>query len=367
MINQERLVANFIEMVKVSSETRKEGDFAQKLKAILEELGLEVYVDNAGEVVGSNTGNIIAKLEGTIEKEPVLFCCHMDTVTPGVNINPVIKDGTIYSDGTTVLGADNKAGIACIIEAIRHIKEENIPHGPIELAFTIAEEGGLFGAKNLDYSRINSKMAYVLDSGGDPGQVVIKGPAQDKIVAKIIGKPAHAGVAPEEGISAIVVAAHAITNMNLLRIDEETTANVGVINGGQVTNIVCPEVEIKAEARSLNIEKLDAQTNHMVKCIEEACEKFGAKAQIDVERMYGPFNVKEDDDVVNKVRVACEVLGLKFYTSSTGGGSDTNVLNQHGIKAVNLGIGERKPHTLEEHIHIKDMVDVAKLVVELMK
>lgn len=367
MINQERLVNSFVEMVKISSETRKEGDFAAKLKIILEELGLSVYVDNAGEVVGSNTGNIIAKLDGSLDKEPILFCCHMDTVTPGNNINPIIKNGTIYSDGTTVLGGDNKAGIACIVEAIRHLKEENIEHGPIELAFTIAEEGGLFGAKNLDYSKINSKIAYVLDSGGDPGQVVIKGPAQDKIIAKIIGKPAHAGVAPEEGISAIVVAAHAISNMKLLRIDEETTANVGVINGGQVTNIVCPEVEIKAESRSLNIEKLDAQTNHMVKCIEEACEKFGAKAQIDVERMYGPFNVKEDDEVVNRVKDACQTLGLKFYTSSTGGGSDTNVLNQHGVRAVNLGIGERKPHTLEEHIHIKDMVDVAKLVVELMK
>ncbi|QXM06830.1 M20/M25/M40 family metallo-hydrolase [Crassaminicella indica] len=367
MINKERIVNEFLKYVQIDSPTKREGQFANFIAKELKNIGLEVHIDNAGEKVGSDTGNVIARLEGSKDIEPILFSCHMDTVSPGEGIKPVVKDGVIYSDGTTVLGGDDKAGIAAVVEALKVIKEKNIEHGPIEVVFSIYEEGGLFGAKNLDYTKIQSKRAFVLDSGGDPGQIIIKGPAQDKINAKIIGKPAHAGVCPEEGISAIQVAARAISSMNLLRIDEETTANVGVIQGGKVTNIVCPEVEIKAEARSLNNEKLDKQTAHMVKCLEEAAKEFKAEVEIDTKRMYSAFSIDEDDEIVNIVRKACENIGLKPFTQASGGGSDTNILNGHGIKAVNLGIGEKKPHTLEEHLKIEDLVNSARLVVEIIR
>ncbi|QEK13322.1 M20/M25/M40 family metallo-hydrolase [Crassaminicella thermophila] len=367
MINQERVVNEFLKYVQIDSPTKSEGKFAKFIAEELKNIGLEVHIDDAGEKVGSDTGNVIAKLKGTKDSEPVLFSCHMDTVSPGVGIKPVIKDGVIYSDGTTVLGGDNKAGIAAVLEALKALKENNIEHGLIEVVFSIYEEGGLFGAKNLDYKKIESKRAFVLDSGGDPGQIIVKGPAQDKINAKIIGKPAHAGVCPEEGISAIQVAAKAISNMNLLRIDEETTANIGVIQGGKVTNIVCPEVEIKAEARSLNNEKLDRQTSHMVECLKKAAEEFGAEVEIHTERMYSAFMIDENDEIVNTVRKACENIGLKPFTQASGGGSDTNILNENGIKAVNLGIGEKKPHTLEEHLKIEDLVNSAKLVLEIIK
>lgn len=367
MINRERIVNEFLKYVQIDSPTKQEADFAKFISEELKALGLEVYIDDAGEKVGSNTGNVIGKLKGTKEAEPILFSCHMDTVSPGVGIKPIIKDDVIYSDGTTILGGDNKAGIAAVVEALKVIKENNIEHGPIEVAFSIFEEGGLFGAKNFDYSKLASKMGFVLDSGGDPGQIVVKGPAQDKINAKIMGRPAHAGVAPEEGISAIQVAAAAITKMSLLRIDEETTANIGVIQGGQVTNIVCPEVEIKAEARSLSNEKLDKQTAHMVECLKQAAEEFGAKVEIETERMYGAFVIEEDAEIVHVVRKACDSLGLKAFTDSTGGGSDTNILNGNGITAVNLGIGEKKPHTLEEHLKIEDLVNTARLVLEIIK
>lgn len=367
MINRQRIVDEFLAYVQIDSPTTKEGKFASYLAGKLREMGVEVEIDDAGEKVGSDTGNLIARVKGTKDAPSILFSCHMDTVSPGVGIKPVIKDDVIYSDGTTVLGGDDKAGIAAIIEALRVIKENNIEHGPIEMAFTVYEEGGLLGSQNLDYSRLNSKMGFVLDSGGEIGEIVIKGPAQDKIDVKITGKPAHAGVCPEEGISAIQVASAAISRMNLLRIDEDTTANIGTINGGEVTNIVCPEVTIKAEARSLSAEKLDKQTAHMVECFKKAGEEFGAQVDIETTRAYGPFVVDENDEIVNIVKKACEAAGFESVTKSTGGGSDTNVFNGNGIKAINLAIGERKPHTLEEHMKIEDLVKAATLVVEIIK
>ncbi|MTI69644.1 MAG: M20/M25/M40 family metallo-hydrolase [Firmicutes bacterium] len=367
MVNRERIVDEFKKYVQIDSPTKNEKEFSQFITKELEGLGFEVYIDNAGKKVGSNTGNVIAKLKGTKDREPILFSCHMDTVSPSVGIKPVIKNDIIYSDGTTVLGADDKAGIAAVIEALKILKEKDIEHGPIEIVFSIYEEGGLFGAKNLEYSKLESKKAFVLDSGGDPGQIIIKGPAQDKINVKVKGRSAHAGVAPEEGISSINVAANAISRMDLLRIDEETTANIGTIKGGKATNIVTPEVSIKAEARSLSNEKLDKQTAHMVKCFEDAAKEFGAEVEIETTRMYGAFTVDESDEIVEIVKKACQKVDIKPFTDSTGGGSDTNILNGNGIKAINLGIGERKPHTLEEHIYIKDLVNISKLVLEIIK
>lgn len=367
MINEKRIVDAFMEYVQIDSPTKSELEFSLFIKKELEALGYDVFIDKAGEKCGSNTGNVIAKLKGNLEKEPILFSCHMDTVSPSIGIKPVIKDGTIYSDGTTILGGDNKAGIAAILEASKVIKENKLDHGPIEVVFSIYEEGGLHGAKNLDYSQFQAKHAVVLDSGGDPGQIIIQGPAQDKIDVTIIGRPAHAGVAPEEGISAIMVASDAISDMNLLRIDEETTANIGAIEGGGATNIVTPQVTVRAEARSLSDDKLSQQSQHMVDCFKASAKKFGADIQAEVERMYGAFKVEASDELVLDIMKACESIGLKPFTDSTGGGSDTNILNANGIKAVNLGIGERKPHTLEEHLHIVDLVNSARLVLAIIQ
>lgn len=367
MINQIRLVEAFMKYVQISSPTKSEGAFAKFIKVELEKLGLEVSIDDAGRKVGSDTGNVIAKLKGTHKGDPILLSCHMDTVSPSIDIKPLIKDDIIYSDGTTILGADDKAGIAAILEALAVIKENSIPHGPIEISFSIFEEGGLHGAKNLDFSNFESQSAFIFDSSGDPGQIIIQGPAQDKIQVKLTGKPAHAGVCPEEGISAIMVAANAIDQMKLLRIDSETTANIGTIQGRSATNIVTPEVNILAEARSLDNDKLKAQSNHMKACFENAADKFGAKAEVKITRMYNAFKVDANDEIVKKAETACTKIGIKPFTASSGGGSDTNVFNANGIRAINLGIGERKAHTLNEHIYIKDLVKVAELVLEIIK
>ncbi|GAB6086102.1 M20/M25/M40 family metallo-hydrolase [Alkaliphilus crotonatoxidans] len=367
MVNRDRIVNEFLELVQIDSHSGKEGKVAEVLVQKLKALGLEVMIDDAGKAVGGETGNVIARLKGTQNGPTILFSCHMDTVKPGEGVKPVIKDEVIYSDGTTILGGDDKAGIAAVLEGLRLIKENNVPHSDIEVVFSIWEEGGLFGAKNLDYSQIKADYGFVLDSGGSPGEIIITGPAQDKVNATILGKPAHAGVAPEEGVSAIMIAARAIDRMNLLRIDGETTANVGVISGGEATNIVTAKVQIKAEARSINEEKLNKQTAHMVETFEKAAAEMGGKVEMDVERMYPAFNIDPSDTIVQKAMEAFKRMGIEPHTGATGGGSDTNVFNGNGIKAINLGIGEKKPHTLEEHLHIVDLVNSGRMVYELIK
>ena len=366
MINKERVLQRFLEYVQIDSESTQEKAFAERLICDLEQLGLQVRQDNANELIDGSTGNVIAVLEGNKDSEPVLFSCHMDTVRPGKNIKPIVEDGIIKTDGTTILGGDDKAGIAAVIEAITSIVEDEEDHPTVEIVFSIAEEIGLYGAKALDETKIKSKRAYVLDSGGEVGGIVIKGPAQDKILVEINGKPAHAGVCPEEGVSAIEIASKAISKMKLLRIDENTTANIGKINGGIATNVVCPKVIIEAEARSTVIESLDKQTAHMVETFEKAAKDLGGEVNIKVDRLYGEFVVDENDEIVQIVKNASNNLGYKAYTTSTGGGSDTNVLNGKGIKAVNLAIGERKPHTLEETYCVDDLVKVSSLVKEII-
>jgi tripeptide aminopeptidase len=369
MVNKQRIIGEFIELVQIDSPSSKEGAVAKVLVEKLKELGLDVYVDDAGVKAGGETGNVIATLKGNREGKSVLFSSHMDTVSPCLGIKPIIDEanGIIKSDGTTILGSDDKGGIAAILEAIKIIKENNIDHGDIQIVFSIWEEGGLFGAKYLDYSKLNADYAFVLDSGGSPGEIIVKAPAQDKIEVKIKGRPAHAGLAPEEGISAVMVASRAIEKMNLLRIDEETTANIGTINGGVATNIVMPELEIVAEARSLDNSKLDVQTQHMVDTFKAAAEEFGAEIEINTERMYGAFNVEENDEIVDMAKRAFANMGADVNVTSTGGGSDTNILNANGVKAINLGIGMKKAHTLEEYIAIEDLLNSARMVVEIIK
>lgn len=367
MINEERILERFLEYIQIDSPTKSEREFADFLMKEMEKIGFEVRMDNAGESVGSNSGNVIGKLKGNTDGETILFSAHMDTVSPGIGIKPQIKDGVIYSDGTTVLGGDDKAGIAAVLEAIETMKENDIAHGDIEVVFSIFEEGGLFGAKNLEYDKLDAKIGFVLDSGGAPGKIINQGPAQDKIDVTFVGKTAHAGVAPEEGISAIEIAAEAISNMNLLRIDEETTANIGTISGGEATNIVTERVSIEAEARSLDNDKLAAQVEHMVKCCEDAAEKFNGSVEVDIEHAYSAFLVEEDHMIIDKAKEACANLDFETTIVPSGGGSDTNILNANGISALNLGVGMSKVHTTEEYLAIKDLEDAGKLVLELIK
>lgn len=361
-MNQERLVKRFMDYVQIDSETLNEGEFDDVLFKELQALGFEVSKDDAGAKIGSNGYNIYAYKKGTIDVEPIVFSCHTDTVKPGIGIKPIIDNGIIRSSGDTILASDDKAGIAAIMEAMEQIVEENLEHRPIEVIFTIAEEGGLRGAKNLDYARIRSKKAVILDSSGTVGNIVVQAPAQNKMTAVFHGKPAHAGIEPEKGISAIQMAAAAITKMNLLRIDEETTANLGTLVAESATNIVCASAKLIAEARSLCNDKLKKQTDHMVSCMEEAAKAFGGTVEVQVETMYSAFKIDESDEFLLELSALLTEMGFKIALVSTGGGSDGNIFNQSGIKALNLGTGMTGAHTLEENISVKDLTDVCTAV-----
>jgi tripeptide aminopeptidase len=367
LVNRERLVAGFMNMVRVGSESGREGRMAGLLKQKLEELGLEVRIDGAAQKTGTETGNLIARLPGNVNTPAVLFCAHMDTVAPGCGIEPVEENGVIRSAGETILGADDKAGIAAILEAIRAIKENNLPHGDLELVFTICEETGLSGVKFLDFSALKARMGFVLDSDGPVGSIVNRGPSQDKIVATVLGVAAHAGIKPEEGVNAIQVAARAIAAMRLGRIDEETTANIGVISGGRAINIVPDRVALEGETRSLSEEKRRAQTRAICEELEKAAREAGARVQIEVETIYPAMNVPGEAGVVRLAQKAARDLGLHPEIKSTGGGSDTHIFNENGIQAVNLGIGMKKVHTTEEYITVDDLVGTAGYVLAIIK
>ena len=365
--NTQRLVDQFMAMAKIASPSRQEGRLAAYLKPELEALGFVVEFDSAGELAGGDTGNLIATLPGDPDIEPLVLSCHMDTVTPCIGVTPIVEDGVIRSDGTTVLGGDDKAGIAAILEGVRRIRERGVRHGLIQAVFTICEEVGMHGAMGLDYSKIRAKRAFILDADGPIGQILVRGPAKDSIHAVIHGRSAHAGLKPEAGISAIQVAARAIERMKLLRIDDETTANLGQISGGGATNIVTDRVEITAEARSLTNEKLDAQGAHMKACLEDAAHEFGATAEVTIERSYHAFSLDADEPVVRHCAAAMRHLGLTPTLTSTGGGSDCNVFNRHGMKAVDLSIGMTDVHTCKESLRIDDLEMTARLVEALIE
>ncbi len=366
-MNKDRLIRQFLDYVKIESPSYKEGNFAKILKEDLEKIGFEVMVDNSGKEAGSDTGNLIGYLKGNKEVEPIMFCAHMDTVTPCENIEPIIEDGVIKSQGNTILSADDKAGIVSILEGIRYIKENNIPHGDIEVVFTICEEVGLYGSKYLDYSKIKSKMLFVLDASGEIGGVNVQGPAQAQIHAKFHGKAAHAGLSPEKGISAIQVAARAIDSMSLLRIDEETTANVGTIKGGLATNIVADYVEVEFESRSLSEEKLNKQVKHMVYTLSKAAKDFDAKVDIVVENSYPTFKLDENEPILKIIEKAMNKVDVSYMPKPTGGGSDTNIFNGKGLKAATLGIGMFNAHSVNEYIAVDDIVKTSALVAAIIE
>lgn len=367
MINRERMLKEFIELVSIDSLTRQERQMADCLTKKLKDMGYEVYEDDAGEKIGGNSGNIICSIKGDKKVAPILLMAHMDTVTPGIGKKPVIEGGYIKSDGTTILGGDDMAGAECILEAVRILNEEKISHGDIQIVFSVAEEGGLFGAKNLDYSKINAKYGFVLDSGGKIGSVSVNAPAQNKIDVTIKGKAAHAGMEPEKGISAIQIAAEAISMMTLGRIDEETTANVGIIGGGNATNIICDTVEIKAEARSRNLEKLEIQTAHMKECFEKASQKWGGFADVNISLAYPPFLIEKTDAIVKILENGAKAAGVELILEATGGGSDTNIINGKGIQAVDVSVGMDKVHSVEEQLFIEDLYKAAEFLIEIIK
>lgn len=363
-----RIVEQFLELVQIDSETYHEENISPVLQTILKELGFDVYVDDAHTKNGHASGNIIATLKGnTTDIDAIYFTAHMDTVVPGVGIKPIIKeDGYIYSDGTTILGADDKAGLAALIELARRIKEQNIAHGDIQYVITAGEESGLVGAKFLEHEKVYAKYGFAVDSDGKIGEIIVAAPYQTKISATLTGKTAHAGVEPEKGISAITIAAKAVARMKLGRIDSDTTANIGRFEGGKATNIVADEATVLAECRSLEKDKVEAQAADMKAAFEEAAKEMGGSADVAVENMYPGFRFTDDDLVVQVAQQAARLIGREPKLTQSGGGSDANVIAGYGIPTVNLAVGYEFIHTTNERIPVEELEKLADLLVAIV-
>lgn len=366
MINKDRLIQSFIEYVTINSESRDEKAFSEVLTKKLKELGFTVTQFDKHDETGSEAGNIYAYLPGNKDIEPILFSAHMDTVSPGKGIIPCMDDGCIKSKGDTILGGDDKAGICAILESAASIQEQKATHGPIEIVFSVCEEAGLLGAKTMDVSYIKSRQAVIVDTGGPAGKIITSAPGQMKLNAVIHGIAAHAGNAPEKGVSAIMAAADAVVNMKLLRIDEETTANIGTFLAEGATNIVAPKAQLIMEARSRSKEKLREQMDHMILCLKNSAEKFGAEVDYTVEESYQPFKLGKNEKLTEKIRECCKKIQLHYTLEASGGGSDANVYNKFGITSVNLANGTENVHTVNEKLNMSDFIKCAELLYEIM-
>lgn len=371
MVNQDRLVEEFIELVKVDSESKFEAEIAKVLKEKFGALGLVIEEDDSKERSGCEANNLMFTLPASADGTgaPVIyFTCHMDTVVPGKGIKPQIgEDGIIRSDGTTILGSDDKAGIAAMLELVRVLREDRIPHGTIKFVITAGEESTLLGSRSMTPGWVKADYGYAIDSNGDVGGIAVAAPFQSKIHIDFTGKTAHAGVNPEAGVSAITVAAKAVSRMPLGRIDKETTANFGTFFAKGETNIVSDKVQLIGEARSLVMEKLEKQIEAMKAACQSACQDMGASFDFRWELAYPGYKYDESHAHVKLAMTAVSNLGLTPKLFHSGGGSDANLFNSQGIPTVNLSVGYQAIHSTNEHIAIRDLVKVAEVVVEIAK
>lgn len=382
MINTERMTEHVMDLIRIDSPSKREKDVAIRLEKEMKELGAECFYDDAGGKVNGNVGNLIVKLKGNRSGVPPFFLsAHMDTVGPGEGIKPRIAEGIIKSDGTTILGSDDKSGVAVIVEVLRTLKERDIPHADIEVAFTICEEIGLLGAKFIDISKFDSRYGIVLDSS-TPSRLVLRCPSAVKLEFTVHGLEAHAGVCPENGLSAIKIASEAISQMKLGRIDEITTANIGIIQGGRATNIIPNLVRVVGEARSHSEEALKAQVDHMRKCFHDTVSGYEVTIHDDlslegttrvatleekIERSYDRMDVSPESIPARLVETAVGNLGHNIKHHTSGGGCDANYFNKMGVKCVNLGTGMYELHTVNEYLVLEEFYRCAEIVLESLK
>jgi len=352
----ERMINQFLEMVQIDSESGNEARMIDYLFGEFESLG--------GKVEKDSYGNLITKFnaKNCEGKEPILLSCHADTVKPGIGIEPIIEDGIIRSKGNTILGADDKAGIAELLEALR-IAEV---YPPLEIAISREEEVGLLGVKNLDYSLLSAKKGFLLDND-TLDTIIIGGPSYFILDVEIKGKSAHAGMEPEKGCNAILAASKAITSLRLGRLDEDTTANVGVINGGVIRNGVPDETTFLAECRSLNHDKAKSLADEMVEIITREVELTGAKVNINIQNLCKAVDIPEDSDTVEISKKALKTVGIDAETTFMTGFTDASIYNNKGIEVAVVGIGAQLEHSKDEFIKIEDMEKALKMIVEILR
>ncbi len=357
MINTQRLIDTFCEFVKIPSESPNDQEFIAHLEKFF------------GKMEGAKTkkdsyGNLIVKFpaKNSSSNTPVAFACHADTVSPGKGIKPIVENGVIRTDGSTILAADDKAGIAEIIEMLLCAEK----HPPIEVIITRCEEIGDVGSLNMDYSLVSSKMAYVIDME-DPKEIIIGGPTRIDLDVQYKGVPAHAGMAPEKGISSILAASKAISKLRLGKLDEETTSNVGTIQGGEVRNGVPEYTKFEVECRSLNNEKAEKLADEMEVIFKQSAKETGAEVVIDRKIAFKAYFLPEDSDVVKIVKEAFKKEGEDTKAITIRGGTDATNFNSHGISTAVLGVGYRDIHSCKEILIIKEAELLTKVLVNIVE
>ncbi|MBQ8813357.1 MAG: M20/M25/M40 family metallo-hydrolase [Lachnospiraceae bacterium] len=366
-INRERLLDTFTKLVSIDSPSYGEREMCAELKARLLALGLSVEEDDTAKVSGSNCGNLIAKLPGTLDIPPVMYSCHMDTVAPAFGKRAIIhEDGLITSAGDTILGADDLAGVSGILEALQVIIEEDIPHGPIEIVFTTGEEVYGKGVNALDMSKIKAKDAYVFDLTGQTGHAARKAPTIISIRIEVKGKAAHAGFAPEQGIHAIRIASGAIAKLQFGHVDEETTANIGTIAGGAATNIVPESCVVTGEVRGYNHEKALAQTEHIIETFRREAKAAGTEIIAESEVCIKAYEIDLNSRAVQRFCKACEEMGVEPDLCETFGGSDLNVFANRGMDGLVVASAMEQCHSCKEYTTVDELCRMTQMVLTLM-
>jgi len=363
-MNTERLIETFSRYVACDSESGNEKRFCELLEAELKARGMTVLRDEVGEKCGSNGWNIYASLDGV--GEPILFSAHMDTVPPGVGIEAVVEDGVIRSKGDTILGSDDKAGIAAVVEAIDMLQEEGKPRRPVEVLFTVCEELGLYGALYANYANIKSKEAIVLDSGV-VGEMIHNAPAKLSITVEITGKSAHAAVAPERGIHAIKAAADAIVNIPCGYPDEQTVMNVANLLAPGKSNVVPDKASFEIDLRSFDEEILARHVAQIEEAVKTACDARGASFDIQIKRESDIVFVSPESPLVARLKAVYADIGIAAEVARTYGGSDATWIFKNGIDVINLGIGMTDAHSTDEHITVEDLENTTRLVYGMMR
>ncbi len=358
----ERLLATFLDLVRIDSPSGSESACAAYCAQALAEAGCDVRFDDSAGVTGSDTGNLIAELPGTTGRT-LLLSAHMDCVEPCRGVEPVVRDGVVVSAGETVLGADDKAGLAAAIECVRILSGRVGPRPAVRCVFSVKEEVGLTGAKALAREDVECDLCLVLDADGTPGGIVVAAPTHYTFSASFVGRAAHAGVSPEAGVSAVAMAAAAVARLRIGRIDEVSTANVGSITGGGATNVITAQVDITGECRSIDRNRVEEIRSEMTSVMEEEAQRAGGAVKVAWNLEYEGFALSDDAPPVVLVSSACDSLGLDPVTFSTGGGSDANIIAAHGVPTLALSCGMSGVHGTDENIRLADLEALAALCV----
>ena len=361
--NLDRVTETFLELVRIDSPTFHEQQIGRRLMDELETLELRVEHDGSGP---DGVGNLIGYLAGGAGL-PIALSAHLDTVQPGQGVRPVVREGVIWSEGETILGGDDKIGLAAILEALRVVKSAGLPHPPLEIILTWGEERGHLGAAKVDVSRLAAKLCFVPDAEGEIGTVIAAAPSYESIHATFTGVAAHAGMEPEKGRSAVLAAARAIARTPLGRLDAETTCNVGVIHGGTVRNAVPAQAEVEAEARCLDDARLDELIRDLRRSWEESAANTGCGLEFVSKREYRGYRLAEDHPGMRLARRAAETAGLPYRAVATGGGSDANTFTELGLPSVCLSAAMRQPHTVDEHVAVADLKALADFLLAIVQ